>query len=131
VRPGDAVVLLDRATVRCRGRAMASAPLLGSERVRITLDACRSRPAVSGPAMLLSRTGRTLTVRRSGRTLRWSTHGRGLRHLHSQVRTGGRWRAVHGRRATLPAGARGAALRVRATLPGGRVARAFTRVIDP
>lgn len=128
LRARDAILLRRRGSVRCRGRKLPAAPLLGSKRARIVVARCRHRVRVRGRALHLDRVRTSVELRRHGRTLRWRvTHGR-LRHVRTQLRIDGRWRTLKRSRITVPRAAREPALRVRGVDRAGRTVRAFTRL---
>jgi hypothetical protein len=125
---GDAVLLLNGATVRCRGRVLPTVPLLGSSKVRVAAGICSRPLKVRGRAMKLSQTRAELHLTRSGDTLRYRLTGGKLHRVRVQVRTDGRWRTVRGGHVTVPAREHDPAVRVRAAAPDGDVLRAITRI---
>jgi hypothetical protein len=125
---GDGILLLKGATVRCDGRAMPTVPLLGSQRVRLAVGACRAKLTVRGKAMRLTQTPAKLELARSGRTLRYRLTGAPLKRVNVQVRTDGTWRTVRGGHVTLPGRTHEPAVRVTAIAPGGRTVHAATRI---
>jgi hypothetical protein len=124
---GDGILLLKGASVRCDGRAMPAVPLLGSQRVRLVVGACRAKLTVRGGALRLTQTPAKLHLTRSGRTLRYRLTGPPLKRVNVQVRTDGKWRTVRGGRVTVPTRDHKPAVRVTA-IAHGRTVHAATKI---
>ncbi len=127
-RDRDAIVLIGDARARCGGRELPAAPLMGARGVTVASGACARGVRTTGRALRLGRSDAHVRVTRDGRTLRWRVAGAPLRRVRAQVRVGGRWRPVSGRRATVPASAAGVALRVRGVDRRGRAVRGHARI---
>jgi hypothetical protein len=125
---GDGILLLKGASVRCDGRAMPAVPLLGSQRVRLVVGACRSKLTVRGRAMRLTQTPAKLHLTRSGKTLRYRLTGAPLKRVNVQVRTDGKWRTVRGGHVTVPTRGHKPAIRVTAITSNGRTVHAATKI---
>jgi hypothetical protein len=125
---GDGILLLKGASVRCDGRKMPAVPLLGSQRVRLVVGACRSELTVRGRALRLTQTPAKLHLTRSGKTLRYRLTGPPLKRVNVQVRTDGRWRTVRGGHVTVPTRDHKPAIRVTAIAPNGRTVHAATKI---
>jgi hypothetical protein len=104
-RRGEVAFLLHGASIRCRGRVLASVPLLGSRRVRVAVVRCAGELRTHGRVLLLGRDPqrRTLVVTRRERILTVRVHGPALRRLRVSVRVRGRWRRLQRSRIQLPA----------------------------
>lgn len=112
---GELVLLLDHATVRCRGRAVTAVPVLGSRRLRASLPRCSGALRVTGGRALAMRPDarRSIRIARSGRSLRVTVRGPRLRGVHGRMRVSGRWRPLAVGAATrLPARAGRVSVRV-------------------
>jgi hypothetical protein len=129
---GEAVVLGRGASLRCKGRAIAATPLLGSRRARVAFPRCKRKLRVEGRRALALRParGRALRASHDGTRLRVSVNGPALRGLRVQARVGKRWRTVKARGATRLKVARGR-VTVRATgrVRNGRRLTAVAHVI--
>jgi hypothetical protein len=125
---GDGILLLKGASVRCDGRKMPAVPLLGSQRVRLVVGACRSKLTVRGRALRLTQSPAKLHLTRSGKTLRYRLTGPPLKRVNVQVRTDGKWRTVRGGRVTVPTRDHKPAVRVTAIAPNGRTVHAATKI---
>jgi triacylglycerol lipase len=113
---GQVVVLGRGASLRCKGRAIAATPLLGSRRARVAFPRCKRKLRVEGRRALALRParGRALRASHDGTRLRVSVKGPALRGLRVQARVGKRWRTAKARGATRLKVARGR-VTVRAT----------------
>jgi triacylglycerol lipase len=112
-RGGAVAFLLHGASIRCRGRAVPSVPLLGSRRVRVAAVRCPGTSRVRGRVLLLGRDPqrRTLMLTRRQRTVTAHVRGPALRQLRVSVRVHGSWRRLQGGRTRLPAGTRSVSVR--------------------
>lgn len=109
------VLLLDGASLRCQGRAVVSAPVLGSHRLSAAVPRCSERLRVRGGRALALQPeqGSALRIERSGRALTLRVTGRGLRGAQARVRIRGHWRPARlGRMIVLPKGTGPVAVRV-------------------
>jgi triacylglycerol lipase len=102
---GHIALLLPGASIRCHGRRLAAAPLLGSRRVRVVVLNCRRRLRIHGRALVLrlDQRRRELVVTRQGRQLTVRVRGPALRPVSARVRIGRRWRTLELGSTTLPA----------------------------